>query len=125
MADPSYDLVTEKTKCMCIASSKVRNLANDAKLALPSHQEARTQAHSMHRSLAVQPTANTPAVAPSNLMPSTLTTATSAYKCSSTIIDLDDDDDDDPNDDPDGDGIETTSDFSRGNTHMFPLVCNH
>ena len=113
MADPSNDSVTEKTKWMRIASSKVRDLTNDARPALPSHQEAQMQAHAAHCSLAVQPTLT---VSPSDLTPSTLPTLTSAYMHSSTsIIDVDEDDNEDPNSDPDGDGIETTSDFSRGN----------
>ena len=120
MANPLYDSVTEKTKRMRIASSKVRDLANDAEPALASHREARTQAQRLHT---VQPIA-IPGIVPSTLVPSTLApstiaTSTSSYKCfSKLIIDVDDDDNNNADnsacDEAKTTNAESSSDFAEG-----------
>ena len=121
MANPLYDSVTEKMKQLCIASSKVWDLTNDAKPALASHQEAQTE---VQHASAVQPTA-IPAVVHSALAPATFT---SSYKHSSkSVVDLDDDDNNDTGNDLDCEEIKTTnakssSDFAEGN-HMFTFLC--
>ena len=122
MAHP-YDLVTEKTKRMRIASSKVRDVANDAEPALASHREARTEAQRLQ---AVQPTVNPPVAVPSASvlsLPSRATPASSYKRSSRSIIDIDDDDNDTNNNDSDCDEIKSTnassSDFAGGNLFRF------
>ena len=65
MTDPS-----DKTKWRHTASTKVRDLANDAELELPSHREAQTQARRHHAAVASTdpaiPPSATVASAPSN-----------------------------------------------------------
>ena len=75
---PSDSNNTERTKQTRMASTKVRDPANDAEPELPSHREARTQAR---RQQAAAAPAN--AVLPS----STLTTSASSLKRHSPSVD--------------------------------------
>lgn len=86
MTHPSDSNNTEMTKRTRVASTKVRDPANDAEQELPSHREAQTQARRQHAIAASSSAAASANIAPSsstavsaNAVPSSSTLTPSAH----------------------------------------------
>jgi len=79
MAHPSGTNDTQTTKCTHTASTKVRDPAHDAKLELPSHWEAQTQARYQHAAATSVNTVPSPSS-------STLTAPAPSCKCPSPLV---------------------------------------